>query len=422
MKKTLLLFIICFIYAFVLISCNKDNNPVNSGVPSAPVLVSPLNNATNISISALVTWSPVTGADIYNLEVASDSMFSIIIINKDSIQGINYQLTGLSDSSSYYWKVCASNTSNKSNWSETWKFSTGIAPAVPILLSPSNYEASVFLPVTFSWNASEGATKYTLQIATSSAFNIFAYDQENITSTSQDVTVLKPLTQYFWRVSATNSNGTSDWSGPIRSFTTASGLNTGTPCPGLATLVYSGVTYHTIQIGTQCWLKENLNTGKMITGNLSQINNNITERYCYNNDTINCTLYGGLYQWDEAMQYQSGGTNVQGICPTGWHIPSNNEFIILSNAVDNNGNSLKALYQGSGNGAGTDASGFSLLLAGYRGLLGSFYDITGYTNLWTSIESDSANAGVTWFGPTDNLINQNNSDKSTGFSVRCIKN
>jgi uncharacterized protein (TIGR02145 family) len=93
------------------------------------------------------------------------------------------------------------------------------------------------------------------------------------------------------------------------------------PCPNLATVVYEGKTYNTVAIGNQCWLKENLDVGTQINGSLEQTNNSLIEKYCYGDLAANCTTYGGLYQWNEAMQYvTTPGT--QGICPIGWHLPT----------------------------------------------------------------------------------------------------
>ena len=85
------------------------------------------------------------------------------------------------------------------------------------------------------------------------------------------------------------------------------------PCPGIPTLKYEGKTYHTIQIGSQCWLKENLNIGVMIDSAKNQTNNGVIEKYCYRNDPANCSKYGGLYQWNEALQYASGTSKIKGI-------------------------------------------------------------------------------------------------------------
>src|SRR5664280_2275287 len=188
-------------------------------------------------------------------------------------------------------------------------------------------------------------------------------------------------------------------------------------CPGIPTVTYSGKTYNTIQIGTQCWLKENLDVGTMIDSLANQTNNGIIEKYCYNNNPANCTTYGGLYQWNEAMQYlTTPGT--KGICPTGWHIPTDAEFLTLGTTVSNNSNALKAVGQGTGNGAGTNTSGFSALLAGYRRSVGLF-DILGYyTYFWSSNEY-SADASYMELYDSGSIVYFYYDSKEIGYSVRC---
>ena len=172
-----------------------------------------------------------------------------------------------------------------------------------------------------------------------------------------------------------------------------------TTCPGIETVTYAGQTYHTVQIGSQCWLREDLNVGTMIDSTKDQTNNGIVEKYRYNDNLNNCATYGGLYQWAEAVQYQNGATNttpanpaltgnIQGICPSGWHIPTQAEFQTLITTVNNNGNALKAVGQGGAQngGAGTNTSGFSVLLAGYRNGNSGFYYLSYYTLYWSSTE------------------------------------
>jgi uncharacterized protein (TIGR02145 family) len=78
-----------------------------------------------------------------------------------------------------------------------------------------------------------------------------------------------------------------------------------------------GQSYSTVLIGTQCWMAENLNIGTMLTGSGNQTDNNTIEKYCYHDSTSYCDTYGGLYQWNQMMQYDTiAGT--QGICPSGW--------------------------------------------------------------------------------------------------------
>jgi len=86
-----------------------------------------------------------------------------------------------------------------------------------------------------------------------------------------------------------------------------------------------GRIYKTVKIGDNWWFAENLNFGTMLGYNIMQSNNNFIEKYCYNNDTLDCSNFGGKYFWTEAMQY-SFETYTQGICPKGWHIPTRKEW------------------------------------------------------------------------------------------------
>jgi uncharacterized protein (TIGR02145 family) len=194
------------------------------------------------------------------------------------------------------------------------------------------------------------------------------------------------------------------------------------PCPGIPTIKYAGNTYHTIQIGSQCWLKENLNVGVMINSAKDQTNNRIIEKYCYQNDPANCSKYGGLYQWNEAMQYSPDTLKVKGICPSGWHLPDTSEFNKLSSAVNKNSKSLKAVGQGDGAGVGTNISGFSALLSGSRNLNGVFYGIKSYTYFWISIIANSIDAFDLYLNHGTGNIYQSDSNENYGLCVRCIKN
>ncbi|MDR3668421.1 MAG: FISUMP domain-containing protein [Ignavibacteriaceae bacterium] len=185
-------------------------------------------------------------------------------------------------------------------------------------------------------------------------------------------------------------------------------------CPGFPSVDFNGQIYNTLAIGNQCWLKENLNIGVMINATQDQSNNDILEKYCYNNDTNNCSIYGGLYQWDEAMQY-STKENSKVICPTGWHIPSWNEFKTLTAAVNDYDNDLIAIGQGSG----TNATGFSALLSG-ESFLGSFNALGGDMYCWNSTNYDSTYAYFSVLFP-DNIMQEGGPGyKIGGFSIRCI--
>ena len=194
----------------------------------------------------------------------------------------------------------------------------------------------------------------------------------------------------------------------------------GEPCPGIPTISYAGRTYNTVQISSQCWLKENLNVGTMITTSQDQerdqINNGTIEKYCYNNVSANCETFGGLYQWDEAMQYSGS----QDICPEDWHIATLADFETLKNAVNSDGNSLKSIGEGSSSGTATNTSGFSALLAGY--VFSDVYSYAGdFASFWSSTELGSFNKVNSMFlNYFDSEIGLASNAKSDGFSVRCV--
>ncbi len=150
-----------------------------------------------------------------------------------------------------------------------------------------------------------------------------------------------------------------------------------TPCPGQPSISHMGQTYSTVVIGDQCWLRENLNVGKMIPGYTRMEDNKIIEKYCYNDNIDNCETYGGLYQWDELMQYRRD-ENTQGICPEGWHIPTQNDFRTLIDYLGGEeiaGEKLKkagSIFWVTPETEITNESGFSALPGGIGGGDGTF--------------------------------------------------
>jgi len=196
-----------------------------------------------------------------------------------------------------------------------------------------------------------------------------------------------------------------------------------------------GQTYATVQIGIQCWMAENLNIGTIVNGNTDQTDNSTIEKYCYSNSTSNCNTYGGLYQWDEMMQY-STTPGVQGICPLGWHLPTDAEWCTLENEVDAGTVSCSAIgWRGTDVGGnlketGTthwhnpntanNSSGFTALGSGYRNTNGTFSSLTYGAYLWTSNVTGSAAwyRGL-WHGYTE--VNRYYDSKTLGYSVRCLQ-
>jgi len=177
-----------------------------------------------------------------------------------------------------------------------------------------------------------------------------------------------------------------------------------------------------LTIGTQVWAKYNLNVGTMITGVTAQTNNSILEKYCYANTESNCTTYGGLYQWDEAMQYVTT-EGAQGICPTGSHIPSDNDWKILEmqlgmSQVQADAEDWRGTDQGTQLKSG-GSSGLNIPLAGDLGSGGSFWGLSSYTVLRSSSES-SVYAWLRFLDSGNVTVNRYAGQKSDGFSVRCV--
>lgn len=188
-----------------------------------------------------------------------------------------------------------------------------------------------------------------------------------------------------------------------------------------------GKKYATILIGTTCWMKQNLNYGQMVnsvntgTPHTDVGNNAIVEKYCFGNISSNCNVYGGLYDWNEMMNYTTaeGG---QGICPAGWHIPSMAEFSVLCNSSQVGGNALKTLGEGMGQGVGTNTSGWSGKLGGDRGSPGVFTGTANVGIYWSSTQTSSLQAGHLYLLGMNDSIKYWATEKMTGFSCRCVKN
>jgi uncharacterized protein (TIGR02145 family) len=196
-------------------------------------------------------------------------------------------------------------------------------------------------------------------------------------------------------------------------------------CSGTPTLSYGNKIYNTVQIGNQCWLKENLNIGTMIHSSGNQTNNGIIEKYCYDDDPANCEKLGGLYTWDEAVNYSSIGSRLQDLCPSGWRLPTVNEFQELKAFVKNDGGALKEKTTAMGALENSNSSGFSALLTGSRGNIrnnGSYFShIDVYAFFWSSTEVEQSFANIMELDYLVHDINIFANGKAAAFSIRCIK-
>jgi uncharacterized protein (TIGR02145 family) len=208
-----------------------------------------------------------------------------------------------------------------------------------------------------------------------------------------------------------------------------------------------GNIYNTVLIGEQCWMKENLNTTRDAAGNF------IT-RYCFDNNTTNCDLYGGFYTWNTVMNgavsSSSNQSGVQGICPEGWHMPSEAEWMQLvdyvatqgfpnSNVTNGAGNALKSCRQvnspldgdcntsehprwnSDGTHHGFNEFGFSAFPGGYRGANGTFANTGLFGFWWSSTEISSDRALGPYTTSSNGKVGPNNSNKTLGLNTRCLR-
>ncbi len=169
----------------------------------------------------------------------------------------------------------------------------------------------------------------------------------------------------------------------------------------------NGNIYKTKIFGTQEWMIENLRIGQGISSETAQMNNSIVEKYAYNDVTSNDSL-GGLYLWDEAMNWS---TDPSGICPLGWHIPSDTEWNTLINFIGTNPGTK--LMDGG-------ISGFNAKITG--SWFASFWGAKTETYFWTSTPTSISNAISRSLQIGSTSVGLNDDDKQNGYCIRCMKN
>jgi uncharacterized protein (TIGR02145 family) len=184
-------------------------------------------------------------------------------------------------------------------------------------------------------------------------------------------------------------------------------------CGGTLTDVRDSKQYPTVLIGTQCWMAANLDYGTPLASAQYQTDNCIPEKYCFNNNPANCTSGGGLYQWDEVMTYRNA-PGIQGLCPPGWHIPAEPEWLLLFSNYINSGFAGSALKF-------TGYSGFDALLVGTEFMRKGWFFNGFATMIWSSAAIGTNKAwahGMNTYNPSVSFYP---SYRSNSFSARCLR-
>jgi len=173
-------------------------------------------------------------------------------------------------------------------------------------------------------------------------------------------------------------------------------------------------SYSTVSLGTQCWMAANLNFGTQILSTSMQRDNCIVEKYCLNDNNANCLSSGGLYQWDEMMQFEPVESS-QGLCPPAWHVPSEAEWNILFSRYISNGFAGSPLKY-------TGYSGFNALLSGIR-FDDSNWNFDAFaTFIWSSTTQGPYKAWAHSMNSFNPSVSYHPSNRSNAFYIRCIKN
>jgi uncharacterized protein (TIGR02145 family) len=183
-----------------------------------------------------------------------------------------------------------------------------------------------------------------------------------------------------------------------------------TNCGQPLTDVRDGKIYQTVKIGNQCWMAEDLNYGTEISSNMVQRDNCVPEKY-----TVHSSLFTvhSFYQWDEIMNYGISLAD-QGLCPPGWHVPSEADWNTLFAEYTNNGFAGSPLkYSGF--------SGFNALLNGAL-YLNEKWDYSGFaTFFWSSTAHSSLKAWSHGMNDPDPSVSAYPAFRTNAFSVRCLK-
>jgi uncharacterized protein (TIGR02145 family) len=312
------------------------------------------------------------------------------------------------------------------------------AVSAPTANSATGINCNTFIA---NWSAVSGATYYILDVSTDAGFASFVSGFHNLNAgnlTSFTVSGLVNNTSYYYRVNdctGTNSN-------TVTAVTAAICIPLSPAC------------------GSQVWMASNVNYGTQISPSVAQTTNT---KWCFGDIAANCTTYGGLYQWANSVglpnTYNSsiynltaawetcnpcGNNGIQGVCPAGYHIPTDLEWSQYEFCIENNPGTYSLsyfqnniAYRGTNAGAymkvgsssnpswdGNNASGFTAFPAGIINT-GSSYGLGTATYYWSSTEYD---ANWSW----DRSYYSGNSGsyrsnfgglmKPCGISVRCLQN
>jgi uncharacterized protein (TIGR02145 family) len=396
--------------------------------PTMPTVstTTPTTAITPVSATSGGTVSADGGASVTEMGICwSTSQNPTVALTTKTVNGggvytFNSYLTGLLGNTTYYVRAYATNSAGTA-YGTNVSFLT-LAPVVPTLTTTAISAITLNTATSGGDITSNGGAAI---IARGVCWNVtpnptianwFTPDGNTSGVYTSNLTSLSSNTTYYLRAYATNSAGTAYGTEIV--FKTALGTVNDA----------DGNTYYTVGIGTQVWMRENLRTTKFRDNNLiANVTDNTawsqltTSAYCwYSNDVANKNTNGALYNWYTV-------SDSRGLCPTGWHVPSDAEWTTLVTFLGGTsvaGGKLKitgTTYWYSPNTGATNETGFSALGSGNR-TGGSFSEIRTDGLWWSSTPysspSNAYNQNMYYSGAG---INSSLPLVKDGNSIRCLK-
>lgn len=416
MKHKLKLFSILLLFVTIIFGCKKEEIPTLT-----------TNDVTEITVSNAISGGEII-SDGDETILVKGVCWSIdpapTIDDQKTLDGTGIgpytsQIISLNPGTTYYLRSYASNK-NGTGYGPEKSFKTlgdlpasitkpasNITPFTSKLegtIDPKNLSTTVIFEYGTSTNYGQTITVIVSPVSGGIPVDV-----------SASLTNLTPNTTYHFRIKATNLLGTG--SGNDMTFKT----------PEVVTDI-DGNSYEIVTVGNQIWMKENLRTTRYRDGSVIPLVSLSSEWQskttgaltAYNNVNANTIVYGALYNWYAV-------TDGRGLCPTGWHVPNNDELATLTNylgGLEVAGGKMKKVdspHWLSPNTGASNSSQLSVIGSGFRDQTGIFSDLERVAYLWSSSEYSSTHGIGRKLYYNLESVSFTGNYKQSGFSVRCMK-